>query len=850
MNISNARKSVSPGSQLTTHIGPKKLIGEIKWFGGINGQTGRKNDYGFISTLEGDLYFHRTFSTSPLELLIPGAKVVFLRIKGRDGRPAAASVRVLTDMSDGERVALLREIENISPEYVIAIVLSRDVIPPCENEALRALSSLLALRPAPDIIQQFWEKFPPTDPKFFPFAPMSVKAKVLSEMNDDQRVALLKKSENFTAEDVLAIVLSRDLVPPCENEAFSAISVLSALNPEPSIIQSFWKKFPPVDPKNLFFSIAPTSVKIKALSGLPDNERISLVKGEGKLSAEDMLAILLSRDVLSPCEEEAFHAISALSALKFASNDIQRFWRKFPPTSPKDVFFPIAPDTIKTEVCRKHYSILLFKLSKLFYSISEIQTSIEAKEVYLSLDKRDEEIAKSWAKSKYDGVLAKMLSARAAEKAVQMLYQGMGLQVEDISIKQLDGQSEDWLTHDLLVDGTIAVDVKNARRPVNGKKFYVEHTVPRFKTDRNNSGVKIAGILSPYLNLRYIKNPNEVNFNIDKLIFLGETTRDSIERLIVNFNSPTFEVIRNYERTFPHWLFGYPQAWYQKFSTSIKQLTDGCEWPRDMEWEYLLDDSEKMKIIPALCVTGKPLPSVVSSRLSSWQIDFYSKIQRLEDALPKLPAIFLSILTDFLDRLKENQADFSPKDYLPLLYAENINSSIPHPLGAIDPLGIVQGLVNTLTILWDGRDKANLKKLSNFRFIGMGILQGREKESRKWKTIIAYCGGAIYETDESGAVILTPDGEPLLEKGKCGHSPLIIGDNRTCLACGKLVCSQCGFCSLPCQEKLFREMAVAKRSKNRRFQSDQTPIREREEAKEPPWEEVPLEVYESYFWKR
>src|SRR5690606_38928003 len=133
----------------------------------------------------------------------------------------------------------------------------------------------------------------------------------------------------------------------------------------------------------------------------------------------------------------------------------------------------------------------------------KIKTTLDVTEVYGDkLDERDLLIAKQWAPlPENDASLAKMLSARAAEKATALFYRDMGSVVEDIAITQLYGAGSDWKTHDLLVDENIALDVKNARRAINAVGFYSEHTVARFKLDRREQHVKIAGILSPYLNL-------------------------------------------------------------------------------------------------------------------------------------------------------------------------------------------------------------------------------------------------------------------------------------------------------------------------------------------------------------
>lgn len=229
--------------------GPSPSLGEIKWFGGINKQTNRENDYGFISVPDGDVYFPRSQSLSPPESLVAGAQVLFIRSEGRKGKPAADSVRVISLIPDAELVTLVLDAENFSPL------------------------------------------------------------------------------------DTLVLLLSRSMLPPCEHIAYQAVVALKDID-----------------------------------------------------SAEAILA---------------------------------QFWDKFPPVSPKDAFFPHAPATLKTTVCRQHYSTFRDRLNGLFLSVTSTQTSIMAQDVYMGLDEIDGKIALDWAgTNKNNAVLAKMLSARAAEKAV------------------------------------------------------------------------------------------------------------------------------------------------------------------------------------------------------------------------------------------------------------------------------------------------------------------------------------------------------------------------------------------------------------------------------------------------
>ena len=665
-------------------------IGEIKWFGGINGNTGRENNFGFITSRGGDLYFQRSDSQSPPESLTEGAKVAYVAIEGKKGK-AAESVQIM------------------------------------------------------------------------------------SRMDDEALTALVNRSPSLEPGDVM-----------------TAVSFMTAIG---------------------------------------------------------------------AVQEQVFRALTTLAHERSSPPAIAKFWETFEPAGPNDRFLAIAPSAVKAKHYKKHFSAFRESLDTLFSSVTSATTTLQAVNVYGELDDRDALIAKEWAgNSDYEpsvaaAVMAKMLSARAAEKATKWFYECVGATVEDISIRQLERQARDWTTHDLLVDSNVPVDVKNARRPVSGANFYVEHTIPRFKLDRRNVHVRIAGVLSPYLNFGNIQKPREASFKIEDLIFLGETSRSKIDRLVAEFGSAEFEVSRAFEKTVPNWLFAYPEAWYRAFSEDVRRFVGECAWPEGDEWEYVLSDSERMAAIPALCVAGKPLPVSIASKLSGWQAEFYSKLQSLVGGFPEVPIVFFAILTDFLGHLKNGEADYSPEGYRSLLYSKYPRYSVssPHaepsyPLGAIDPLGLVLNLIKTLSNLWEGRNETNLGRFSSFRFIGLGILQGRERNRRDWTTIIAYCGGTAYRTDDAGNVTLTQDGKPVGEKGKCGNVPLIIGDAATCPACGKLICEKCGFCSLLCQERQFAERAEKERTARQ-----MATARARGAdggSSDPRWVEIPLEAYEDDFRRR
>lgn len=601
---------------------------------------------------------------------------------------------------------------------------------------------------------------------------------------------------------------------------------------------------------------------VRLLAQLGDEAIASIVNCSPSLPSGDVVTAASFMESIDSCEEAVFQALTALATSQPSPSSVAKFWNKFVPSGPKDQFLAIAPSFVKARYYEKHFAVFRHSLRDLFSSVESATTTMSCIDAYSGLDARDELIAQEWiGKLDYGDAVAKamkakMLSARAAEKVTKRFYEGLGANVEDVSICQLKHQAEDWKTHDLLVDSTVPVDVKNARRPVSGTKFYVEHTIPKFKLVRRNVDVRIAGVLSPYLNYENIKNPGGIGFKAEDLVFLGETSRKKIDRLVYAFGSSGFEVVRAYEKTVPNWVFAYPEAWYRTFLEDVRRFVEDCQWPEAGEWEYVLGDSEKMPAIPALCISGMPLPEVVATNLSRWQVEFYSKLQSLVGNFPEMPVIFFAVLTDFLGQLKDDDSNFTPEGYWPLLYSKrkqryvgSFESEVPsYPLGAIDPLGLVAGLIETLLTLWQGRKNTDLKRFSNFRFTGLGILQGRERDRRDWTTIIAYCGGTAYRTNNEGKVLLNPDGKPVGEKGKCGNVPLIIGDSETCPACGKLVCNKCNFCCQACQERQFAEQAEEERQLREEYKSAAARTRrEYSGGSDPRWAEIPLEAYEDDF---
>lgn len=628
---------------------------------------------------------------------------------------------------------------------------------------------------------------------------------------------------------------------PFKDVTYSALSQIPTDGPEQGILDKFWLRHRPKETTDSLYPLAPARIqkeiwREKVLPKLPIAERIDGLKGEAStMSPQEStaLSLWLLRLAESFDERVAFmRALPAAVGLGFigeaadwksyretACSVLERnedvppevlaaFWRKAVPETPKDPLYRFAPVATKRAVCRSYYGETIRTIASVFPHDAPKPASVPASEIYKALSEKDRELAGLWQHGRGDPERAQMLSARGAELAAFRFYAGKGHAVQDIASHQVEGNGGDWRTHDILLDGEIPVDVKNSRCPKNNSNFYVEHTVPRFKVDRRSRHVRIAGVLSPYLQLKYIDAPETARFDIEPIRFLGETSWPEIERLVENFSSDRLEVRNVVDRVVPHWLFDYPDAWYGGYP-DIKAKLSVVEWPSEEEWQFVADRGAEIELVPQLCAAGIPLPGYFLLVLPAWQTALYRKIQAACPDRPHLPAIFLAVLTDFLENIQDPPEGYSPEAYKSILYGSRYQpeGSDNSPLGLVDPVGMVDSLCSSLEILWNRRQLLDLARFKNFRFSGLGLLQGREGISSPWETILAYCGGREYARDAENKVVVDGDGKPAQVLGKCGQAPLVLGRESLCPTCHKLICRSCGFCSQRCEQERFEEIA-------------------------------------------
>jgi len=380
-----------------------------------------------------------------------------------------------------------------------------------------------------------------------------------------------------------------------------------------------------------------------------------------------------------------------------------------------------------------------------------------------------------------------MLSARTAEKIAAKFYQSLGYEVNDVSIKQsikkvdnpTSSNSNDWKLFDLLLNSEISIDVKNARTPLNSKVTYVEHCVSRFKKNRNDQNVIIAGVLSPYLKLDDIQNPHRILHDAT-IKYLGETTISNYIRLEDRFSKRFLKLSLNAMNFIPRWLFEFPEKFYE---TRNKQRSILQQAALEQMSTIALCEEKGINPIPAYLSSGINLPDVWKTDLRDWQIDFYTRIRPCDKTVVNMPVLFLALLVHFLESVtqEKNWKEYDPEQYRQLLYA-NSSTDQQMPLGIFDPLGTIESFIETLSILWSNKEHTNLREFELFKFNGVGLLEGKRRNKQKYETILAYCGGFIEG------------------KGKCGNNPLILGKHECCPSCGKLICEECGHCSANCQQ--------------------------------------------------
>lgn len=246
---------------------------------------------------------------------------------------------------------------------------------------------------------------------------------------------------------------------------------------------------------------------------------------------------------------------------------------------------------------------------------------------------------------------------------------------------------------------------------------------------------------------------------------------------------------------YPHWLFDYDDDFYLeqiKIIEEFRNLTNE-EIPSYQEFNLI---EKQYNPLPLFIAAQRELPNNWREALSEWECKFIDSIINLDikSQRIKLPHIFLAILKHFLSMIRTNSSnqDYSPQQYLKILYTHQNLHEDPHPLKIYDPVKdqhpnsskespTIINFCETLNILYSGRESLKLNEFVKFHFQGRGLLEGKKLGSNEKARILAYCG-------------------------KCGYPHIIRneepGKNNICKSntCKYLICPKCKCCKRDCSE--------------------------------------------------
>lgn len=394
-------------------------------------------------------------------------------------------------------------------------------------------------------------------------------------------------------------------------------------------------------------------------------------------------------------------------------------------------------------------------------------------------DSKDWALIRAWTSGRpaADSETGRMLSARLAEKAVMSFFEDKGTAVTDVSIGQLSPNEFNWKLYDLEASG-MHIDVKNARRSKRNPRRYVSHCVPQFKQARDSTAVHVAGVLSPW------NTVDEMSAAGTTVLFLGLTNAKKIDTLSRMLDDGPLRLtladgLRG-PKFLPPWLFNYPDSDYIARKSALTKLQT-LPFP---DWRLCREVS--LWPLPAFLASGRFHDTTFTSQLTSGQQAFLSLLHdRTKRAPLTLPVVFLSLLEHFLILLRARSPDQFHVDKYALLIFPTIDRTRPFFL--YDPLETVDTLLSTLSTMWSST--TSLNDFREFRLVDLNILVGKRPTDSRWITLFAYCGGWIEE--------------PTLQP--CATTPLVFGECETC-SCGKLICPNCGFCSIGCEA--FRKRSI------------------------------------------
>lgn len=373
----------------------------------------------------------------------------------------------------------------------------------------------------------------------------------------------------------------------------------------------------------------------------------------------------------------------------------------------------------------------------------------------------------------------RLISARLAEKAACIFFTSLGFNVEDISIKQLSDEDGRWRDYDLKVND-MPVDVKNARASFSSKDSYSEHTIPRFKIERQfNQECSYFGVFSKYI------KPENIDSDSPKCTILGQVNLSYIQKLSA-WMANRFGNVLGIQNLFnnklqPGWIFEYPDIYYSSRTSALDNIDRVLQELTSLNVDKssipncLLILSRDDKFLD-LC---KPSDSILQIRLDINDLRSHAGITR--------SSLYCYVLGYFLESIKHKKdLLFVETNILDSIFFSSRESEIARPLGLHDPMHYIFNLIQMLSKMYAKIIESNLS-FKAFKLTHPQILRGLTLND-EWVTLYAYCGGWHKETNV-----------------RCGAVPIYYGQDEHCKSCGRLICSKCYYCSNDCPEYAKRQ---------------------------------------------
>ena len=382
-------------------------------------------------------------------------------------------------------------------------------------------------------------------------------------------------------------------------------------------------------------------------------------------------------------------------------------------------------------------------------------------EFHISLGFTDERLVSGWRRNAMADRIEedhRLRSARKAEKAALKYFRGLGQQVDDVSIQQIQqlyGQTQDWKRFDLRVDGR-PIDVKNIRC------FRIDRFAELYWKTRKSAGIRNV----PIVGVVWIEDK-------DRSVVIGELEQGELRRFSESVRSyrvaSEIQVTMSEESRFvPGWLLDYPEAHYRDFP----------DWANvTQQWIDLapeLDADVPDWILGFAASRSLPLNRVARQDHMLDDINRHFHHFGLSRR-----AVFWFVLLHMLSRMRDPQR--AADELNRYLFPKGVGGQ-SFPLGLFDPRKYIWSLVHTLQTIIEA-NREILLRASRFKFPGLGILKA--EIDHQWLTILAYCG----DCGKSPIFLNSPDNS----HRRMGEPP---GSCRSCPCSEKrLVCDRCGSCS-------------------------------------------------------